>query len=422
MAIIGVIISINFARYFQELLLPYAFLYLVSGILTIFNIVYLSVYNYIKNRENLYSASKLINGFANFQVLIDLVILTLLLYGSGGLYSPFIYFYVFHMVIASMLLPPIWAFVQGGIAMLFFTSLIVLSSFRIIPDFTLTGFGPQPGDDVYTLFIASRLGGLISTLFILIFMVSSISKQLNKKESLLRQLNEELTLANDKKSKYILQVTHELRAPLAAVQGYLKVALEGYVGKVEGKLKEMLENISKRTERMLNMVNELLDIANLKRAVNTKVDKEVCNIREEINKAIHLFDHQLTKKRINLVIEADDDLEFSVNAEQFYIMLTNIINNAIKYSNSETEVKIVASLSDCKLCVKVHDQGIGIPEKDLDNIFDEYFRSQNAVENEQDGTGLGLALVSNIVKNHEGTIRVNSEVGKGSIFYIELPE
>ena len=421
LAIVGVIVAINFAKYFQDFPLPYNFLYLLSGILTIFNISYLAFYNFSIKSNSTYCKRKQINAFANFQVLIDLIILTLLLYGSGGLHSPFIYYYVFHMVIASILLSPIWAFIQGGVAIMILGIVIILSNYDVIPNYSLPGFSPPIHSERYDVFILSKLCGLISTIFILIFISTSISKQLNNKEILLEKANEELTLVNEEKSKYILQVTHELRSPLAAVQGYLKVALEGYVGPVEGKLKEMLNNINNRVTNMLIMVNELLDLANLKRPEKNALVKEVCNVKNEVNKAIHLFENELVKKNINLQTKIDDDMEISVDVEQFYILLTNIINNAIKYSYNDGNINIDASKSGNSFLIKIQDNGIGIHKNDLKNIFQEYFRSQNAINKEKDGTGLGLAIVESIVKKHCGNVRVESELDKGTTFCIELP-
>lgn len=421
-AIAGVIIAINFAKLFQNLPLNYTFLYLVSGVLTIFNILYLAFYNYILNRKSTLFNKKIIDRFANFQVFIDLFILTLLLHGSGGLHSPFTYYYVFHMVIASMLLSASGAFIQGAVAMVSLTIIIILSSYNVIPYYPLPGFSPQPGDETYAVFVLSRLGGLTSTIFILIFMSSSISKHLNKKEEQLEKANKELTLANDEKSKYILQVTHELRAPLAAIQSYLKVALEGFVGPIEGKLKEMLQNISGRTANMLVMVNELLDLADLKRPKKSIMEKGLCNIKNHVNKIIHLFEHTLMDKNISIETKIDNKMEIFANDELLSIMLTNIINNAIKYSKPDGKIDIEISKPRGKFLITIADDGIGIPAEDQKNIFQEFFRANNAIEREKDGTGLGLAIVADIIKKHDGKIRVESSPGIGSTFFIEMPE
>ncbi len=422
LAIAGVIIAINFAKYFQDIPLPYPFLYLVSGVLTIFNIIYLAFYNYIKNNESLQLNKTLINYFANFQALVDLIILSLLLYGSGGIYSPFIYYFAFHMVIAGMLLSPLWAFAQGAIALSFFSILIILSGYHIIPNYSLPGFGPQPGTETYVLFITSRLVGLVSAMFILIFMSTSISRQLNKKEQLLNKLNEELEHANREKSKYILQTTHELKAPLAAIQSYLKVALEGYVGPIEGKLKEMLSNINHRAGNMLLMVNELLDIANIKRIDIKALEKEKCNVNHLVNKVLRLFEDEIAEKKIDVNVKIAENCEVLANIEQFCILLTNIINNAMKYSGTNSSINIEAVDLNGNLQLKISDNGIGIPKKDIPNIFNEYYRAQNAVDRKNEGTGLGLAIVENIVKKHGGCIRVESELEKGTSFIIELPD
>ena len=421
LAIIVVIATINFAKFFQLLHLPYTFLYFMSGILTISNISYLAFYSYSKNNKSLQLNKKLINGFANLQVFIDLIILTLLLYGTGGLHSPFIYYYLFHMVIASMLLAPFWAFVQGGIAIGFFAILIMLSLYHLIPYYSLPGLGPDPGEEVYVFYVVSRLGGLVSTMFIMIFMACSISKRLNRNEELLKQVNEELAQANDEKSKYIIQVTHELRSPLAAIQGYLKVALEGYIGPVDGKLRDMLQSINNRTTNMLSMVNELLDLANLKKPGKTVLKKEPYSARILVNRTIHLLENGLIKKKINIQTQIDDKTEILVDAEQFCIVLSNIINNSIKYSRPEGAINIEAQKSNRHILFKIEDYGIGIPAKDLNHVFQEYYRAQNAVSMEKDGTGLGLAIAENIIKKHKGSIWVESKESKGTTFFVELP-
>lgn len=421
LALIGVIIAINFAQFVQNLSLPYNLLYVMSGILTIVNVIYMAFNNYIINKKTYKDNVVLIHHFANVQVLTDLIILTILLYGSGGLQSPFIYYYVFHMVIASMLLPNFWAYIQGSIAMCFFSLLIILSSYNYIPNYALPGFGPTPGDEKYLDFVLGKLCGLVSTIFILIFMSGSIVKQLKNKEALLAKANEGLIEANEEKSRYVLQVTHELRAPLAAIQGYLKVAIEGYVGTVEGKLKDMLQNISNRTTNMLVMVNELLDLAALKNPKKKILNKEPHNINSVINKELRFFENELLEKKIDVEVSAAPALEITADIEQLHILLTNLISNAIKYSHIGGKLKINASKPFNNVLLKVSDNGIGIPEKDQKSIFLEYFRSQNAVTKEKNGTGLGLTIVEKIVKRHNGNIWVESSSEHGSTFFIELP-
>jgi signal transduction histidine kinase len=224
------------------------------------------------------------------------------------------------------------------------------------------------------------------------------------------------------RSRFMTRVAHNLRAPLAAVLGILEVVQGGYLGRLSDSQREHLQQVDRRAQMMISLINELLTLAR-SRSERQKITIEQINLKELAGRIQRAFQAKAVEKKVNLGVTIPDNLpEIWADDVMIEQLLENLVSNAIKYTPSGGRVWLAFSTgTNGTVRVEVSDNGIGIPKADIPNLFKEFFRTENAKAVEEIGTGLGLAIVKAIVDLHGGRIRVESEEGLGTIFVVHLP-
>jgi len=245
------------------------------------------------------------------------------------------------------------------------------------------------------------------------------------------KINQKLQEMNNEKTKYLLYATHQLKAPFAAIQSYVDIILEGYSGQISQRTKDIVLKIRERCELLSNVIKEMLELAKLKSRDFTDIILDKINISPILNSVVQRFQVIASTKEIQIDLIYDDfylkhyDGPFSSLDEVFYIkgfekqidvLFSILIENAINYSPPNSVIKIIIKKMGTQLFIGIKDQGIGIAEKNLSNIFNEFFRSNNAVEFHKNGTGLGLSIAKEIATIHNTNIQVESTLNEGSCF------
>lgn len=223
------------------------------------------------------------------------------------------------------------------------------------------------------------------------------------------------------KSQFVSMVTHELRAPLSAVEGYLSAYLSGAAGSDPQMNRKMLERAKARTHSLLDLVNDLLQFSRLEcKKVERK--KELLDIAGIITGTVDLLKNQGEANEIKFKVDLPETLPLiEADRPEMEQLFTNLISNAIKYNVRKGKVTITAGPSNHYLNIKIADSGIGIDKEHLSSIFDEFYRVSGPETRYVTGTGLGLSIVKRIVESHFGQIEVDSKVGKGTTFTVKLP-
>lgn len=429
----GVIAAVAFASNVLQIGLPAPTLYLIAGIILLYNLIFFVSLRPERARR-IFLRFPQATILVNLQITLDLLALTALIHFSGGIENPFFFYFIFHMIIASILLSVRASYLQATFAVALLGGLVALEYYGLIPHVHLTGFISQ---ELYQdwRFILASLFVFTSTIYISVYMATSIVRQLRDKErqtvSLTKELRgktEELQLAYDKlneadriKSQYLRKVSHELRAPLAAVQSILKVVLEGLTGEVSGKTREMVERAESRTWELLKLLNDLL-ILSRSREAKLEGGMERVYVSEAVKRVMGLLRARFENK--NVVVEAKIPSTLPPvlgDRESIEQLFTNLIGNAVKYTPRGGRVTIRAVSENEYLRIQVSDTGIGIPPEEIPKIFNEFYRAPNAIQFARVGTGLGLSIVKSIIDVHKGDISVQSEVGKGTTFTVRLP-
>ncbi len=227
---------------------------------------------------------------------------------------------------------------------------------------------------------------------------------------------------DEAKNDFIILMTHELKAPLSAIQGLLDVMLKGYVGTITDKQKELIERMQKRIDSVLEVSAELLDIYQWQsKGIIDKVWTSV-SLKDQIQKAEDLFKLIAQKKSITISYEVpEEQVNVKAGEEELEKVLNNLISNAIKYTPTGGSISVHLTRVDKQVTLRVKDNGIGISSEDVPKIFNEFFRTKEAKAIDPGGRGLGLPFVKRIVESLGGTIRVESEKGQGTEFMVTLP-
>jgi signal transduction histidine kinase len=231
---------------------------------------------------------------------------------------------------------------------------------------------------------------------------------------------EDLEIASQHKSQFVANMSHELRTPLAAILGYAELMEEGFYDPLGQKSLDALARIRSNGKHLLGLINTVLDIAKIESGQFTlnMTEYDIQSIVETVRSATESL---AQNKKLTLKTEVAKPLPIGLGDEQRLTqVLLNLVGNAIKFTDTG-EVRVTAKAADGRFSVSVVDTGPGIPADQLTRIFEQFHQVDNSNTKAKGGTGLGLAIAKQIVEMHGGRIWVESTLGQGSIFQMELP-
>lgn len=368
----------------------------------------------------------------NIQIFLDLLVLATLIYFTGGIANPFLFFFIFHMVISSILLSRFNAYIWAMFTICLESLLFYLEHFGHIPSHKfLPGYPEglvQNGIHVFILLMVFGISLIITVYFATTIMrpirkrqleLSELQQRLEAKRDLLEAKNKELSDMDRSKTEFLFRVEHELKAPIGALQSLLSVVVRGYESVDEAKRKELLGRAQNRVTVMKELVSDLLSLSRINER-SFKLELEPIDMGRMIETTVEDLNTYSKKKGVPIKVEAPERLPLIMADRHALEEVTrNLIHNAVKYS-FEGEVNVRLSAGDENLMLEVQDHGIGINEEDLKQIFKEFYRTSNAKAFEE-GSGLGLSLVKRLVERHNGTIVVTSILDKGTTFTVTMP-
>ena len=230
---------------------------------------------------------------------------------------------------------------------------------------------------------------------------------------------QEIARSEDDQKKFVANVSHDFRSPLTSIKGYLEAMLDGTIP--QELHEKYLKVVLNETERLTKLTNGLLTLNNLNTS-GMLMDISVFDINKEIRKVVAIFEGVCIKKTIAIeLILSGDELYVKADMERIKQVLYNLVDNAIKFSHSDSVIKIETSEKHNKVFVSVKDSGIGIPKEQIGQVFDRFYKSDLSRGKDKKGTGLGLSIAREILRAHGENINVISTEGVGSEFIFTLP-
>jgi len=377
----------------------------------------------------------------NVHIIVDLAALVVLLHYTGGIENPFIFYFVFHVILAGILLHYRVAYLVATWAILTVLLLVGLEYYEVIPHVHLEGFAAaglyQQGS-----YILSVLLALSTCLYASAYMVTSISGELRKRQREvvalqqkgltektreLEEASEELTTLEEGRQhllRFLAIASHDLKAPLSAVQSYIQLMLGGFSGELTDKQRQMLERSSIRITEQLELISDLLDISRIEGGQIVK-EMEEMSLSQVVDDSVENVRAMATDKSIKLGTKMPASLpKLKASGVRLKQAITNLLVNAIKFTPENGEVLLRITEQSGDIHTEVLDTGVGISAEELPKIFDDFYRG---VDREKAGSGLGLSIVKRVVEAHGGKIWAESpnpedKKGRGSKFTFTLPK
>ncbi|MEK6794265.1 MAG: HAMP domain-containing sensor histidine kinase [Spirochaetota bacterium] len=357
-------------------------------------------------------------SLANSQVILDLICITVVLHFTGGAENPFMFYYIFHVVISGIILPARYSALMTLFASVLFLSMVWLEYAGAIAHHAVLNFLPAP---LYsnTLFVICVSFVFVSLMFIALYMVTNIAGRLAERERRIADANRQLKEKDRVKSEYVLRVSHDIKGHIAAIQSCIHPVQAGITGPLTDDQKNLLDRAETRTEHLLAFVKSLLNltIARLKEGT----DNERFDIARTVSGAIELA--LPTAKNNDIAIDSDlahDCPALVGSSAEIQAAFLELISNAIKYTRAGGTVRVTITCGQDAVIATVSDDGVGIPAGELPMIFNEFYRSSRTAA-DVSGTGLGLAMTKHVIEKHGGVIHASSVEGRGTVFSIELP-
>jgi len=260
------------------------------------------------------------------------------------------------------------------------------------------------------------------------------NNELKKAEADLGRLNEELeqrviertaelTHANRAKNEFLANMSHELRTPLNSILGFSESLLEQRRGSVNEKQKQYLGLIHSSGQHLLGLINDILLISKIE-AGKLDIQLDSVSVKEVCESSMNFIKESALKKSISLEIINEQSIEYlHADPQRLKQILINLLNNAVKFTpkNGKVSLQVQTNSEQDQIRFSVTDDGIGITYEDLKKLFTPFTQLNGGLSHQQEGTGLGLALVYKLTDLHGGSVQVESEVGKGSCFMVILP-
>jgi len=233
--------------------------------------------------------------------------------------------------------------------------------------------------------------------------------------------SERLEELNKMKSDFVSNVSHELKTPLTSIKMFAEL-LKDKAGCESEKSQEYLEIIEGESDRLKRLIDNVLDFAKIERGIKT-YEMSVVDFNHLSLEVLNMMQYQFKMSKIDLIKDIGADETFiTADKDAVEEAMMNILSNAIKYSEQNISVTVSTFERNSYVCFEVVDEGIGISESDLKDIFNPFFRTKNNDVIKAEGTGLGLSIVKHIVDAHDGKIEVESKPGKGSKFTLLFPK
>ena len=433
LAVAGLVAAATTGRYAMDLSINTSALYWIAAGLFVYNLaVFLATRPAPQDRpERRLAAARFL---ATGQMLVDLTVLTCMLHFSGGAENPFLLFFVFHMIIGSILLTRAASFYIATFGIGLFFAMALAEQHGIVAHYNIWAERePLYANEAYVFTV---LAAFATTMYLSVYFAADIVGKLRTRDTELIGLTsslekggldlveayEKIRVLEERKSEFLRTAAHQLRSPLSAIRSLLDVVLDGYAKGAE-RQDEMLQRAHDRTNLMITLVNDLLVLSQLKDTARIDPPKtEVVSACEVIRELEALYGPRAAERGLRLSVSVPaSGCSVLGTTDDMRQVLGNLLDNAINYTPAGGAVTLEAAYDERRLIFKVTDTGIGIPQESLPRLFEEFYRAPNAKAALANGTGLGLAIVKRTVEKWGGTVSVETKAGGGTTFTLVFP-
>lgn len=416
-AVVGLFVAFGLAGLFPELLTrlgvrPHReWPFVVAALLAASNLAYLW------HARLLSRAARPRGPRANLwaQIVVDLLILTVAVHYVGSLETYVAFTYLFHIVLACIFFPRSWSLAVTALAGALYVACVALESLGVVPAAGINA-DPTLRDHMQRMAGWTMLNVLaaIVTWFVVWYLASRLSEMVRLRDAKLAQTNRRLLAAQEEKARHMLHTTHELKAPFAAIHANVQLLQKGHCGDLSDDAQDVLARIGSRCRRLAGQIQEMVQLANLRSTDGDALRWQAIDLAKLLEWCVAQARPVAEERQV--VIEAQlESAPILAVADHVKILVANLLANAVTYSHPGGRVRVAcAAAPDDSPVVTIEDHGIGIAPEKLPHIFEEYYRTDEAVRHNKESTGLGLAIVQHVAQAHGIRVRVHSTPGVGT--------
>ncbi len=356
------------------------------------------------------------------QSVVDLLVLTAVIHWLGSAFTPAPFMYLFHVILACMVFTPRASLGVVGFAAALYVSLLLLEGMGVLKATGVFGAsGPArvladaSGNTLW------RVGSVLWLWTVIWYLVSRLAAALRARDRALYLSNVRLAASIEERSQHMLQTTHQLKAPFAAIHAQTQLLLGGYCGVLPDRVATVVGKISERCLVLSRQIQEMLQLANLRSQGQSSPPAREVRLEELIESVIARLEPAAQPRGITVERHLDP-VRLSAVSDHLTMLVENLVLNAVTYSRPQGVVQVSCSGAEgggARLTVA--DRGIGIPREKLPHIFEDYYRTEEAVQHNRSSTGLGLAIVRQVACQDGMDVRVESAPGWGSRFTVVIP-
>lgn len=386
-------------------------LFVILGLLLLANVGL----GYALKRKETERKSEQLHIFSLMQIGLDLSALALIVYATGGIESPFLYLFLFHIIFSGLLLPFRTTITLAILIIVSVSLLSLLELNGVIRHLSLGGLYPNPLFN-NPVFLISALLTFAFVISISVLLTSIIGRDFHVMQTKLLAAFSNLEAAEKQKQRYVLAVIHEIKTPLTAVSSILHLVADKLVGDIPDAIVDRLRRALTRNEEAVNLTNTVLKISRLK--LMDEKNEEPCDIEAIIGGLLNKLHPVIEDKSIEVSSSRGLGGTYLVQGDAFLLSLafSNVMQNAIKYTPAGGELRVSLDIKETACVeIKIADNGIGIPAEEIPLLFRDFFRAKAAIEKQIEGSGIGLAVVKQIIEQHNGTITVTSPSVFGTV-------
>ena len=399
-----------------EIRSPGTWPFVMAGILTFFNFVF-----------RFFARSKTFPSKIIFdlwgQIIVDLVVLTGVVYFIGSLETNIAFTYLFHIVLSCMFFSRRQSLTVTIMAIVMFAMCITAEYvLKILPSMSIftESFHEQNHSPVLATLTVNFFFA-IGIWLVVWYLACHLSSMVRRRDFELTETNLRIVAAQKERARHMLATTHQLKAPFAAIYSNAQLLLQGYCGEIPDEATQVIQRITARSRRLTTEIQEMLQLANL-----SSTSQHPLPQTRIVSTDLLLW----CKSQVDSIAR-ERGITFKVNVrpvamvgteDHFKMLFVNLLSNAVIYSHRNGQVHICCYKGpDSEPVVTIADNGIGIQPEKLPHIFEEHYRTNEAVRHNKESSGLGLAIVKNVAEFYGIRIKVESRFGSGTKFELKFP-
>ena len=353
-----------------------------------------------------------------FQIVSDLVVLTVVVYRVGPTETVIGFAYLFHITLACIFFDRRNSFIVTVLSVLLFLATVGAEylGLRPHPGILASGLADLPGILPTAIFAVPA----VFVWVIMWYLVSSISEAVRQRDRELDAANKRIARADEEINLQMLRVTHDLKAPFSGIESNIQILRLLHWDETPESVRQIVDKIDARSVALRIRIGDILTLGSLRSARAGESVVEPLKLRELLEAVLQDVQSMASDKRVAIDLAAGEALVHS-DHKQLKILFLNLVSNAILYSRDGGTVEIGLEEEGLRAVVRVADHGIGISERAMSHVFEDFYRAQEAAAFNPNSTGLGLAIVRQIVRNLGLAIAVESEQDRGTVFKVFIP-